>query len=108
MSTVNWYAVDMRLVPLAAAIAQMEGWFHCNSIAFKHHNPGNIEASHGVYETYDSAADGWQALLVDISDNAGKTLRQFITKYAPPEENDTTNYLAIVSGLSGIGPDEVL
>lgn len=108
MRAVNWNTVDMRLVALAAAIAHVEGYYSIHSVAFKHYNPGNLEASHGEFETYDNPADGFQALLVDITANCGTILRDFIAKYAPPVENDTASYLAIVSTLSGIGPDEEL
>ena len=36
------------------------------------------------------------------------TLREMIMRYAPPEENHTALYIAIVSELTGINPDERL
>ena len=36
------------------------------------------------------------------------TLREMITRYAPPEENHTAIYIDAVSNMTGIRPDEVL
>jgi hypothetical protein len=52
--------------------------------------------------------NGFIALVWDIEANRGKTLRAFIAKYAPPNENNTSLYLQVVSTLSGIGEDEIL
>jgi hypothetical protein len=50
----------------------------------------------------------FEALVADIAANTGKPLGAFIAKYAPPSENETSEYLQVVSTLSGIGPDELL
>jgi hypothetical protein len=53
---------------------------------------------------------GWAALNRQLQLNAsrGDTLEQFINRYAPPSENDTTNYLQyLVKGL-GVGASTLL
>jgi hypothetical protein len=57
------------------------------------------------FAVFDNATDGWNALDTDISSNAGLTLSQFISKYAPSSENDTQTYIANVSSWTGASPD---
>lgn len=97
-----------RYALLAACMMHVEGYYSIKSMAFRNRNPGNIEHANGTMRVYDSATAGFEALVADIAANAGSTLAQFISKYAPPIENNTSQYLAIVSQLSGIAPDEVL
>lgn len=93
---------------IAAAIAHCEGYFSVKSIAFRQNNPGNIRATPLSYKTYVSKQTGWSALLADIHANEGKTLREFITKYAPPSENNTDVYLNVMVLLTGIQPDDAI
>lgn len=99
---------SMRDHLLAACMMHVEGYYSTKSLAFRNHNPGNIEEKPGVYRVYPSALLGYEDLVADIGANHGKTLRAFLTKYSPPSENDTTMYLNVVSTLSGIGPDDIL
>jgi hypothetical protein len=86
----------------------MEGYFSTKSLSYRNHNPGNIERPDGTFKQYADVATGWQGLVTDIQANVGKTLTAFIYRYAPPSENDSATYLAVVSSLSGIGPQESL
>jgi len=100
--------MDPRSYLLAACMAHMEGYYSTNTLAFKNNNPGNIEKPGGGFQVYPSKVNGFIALVWDIEANRGKTLRAFIAKYAPPNENNTSLYLQVVSTLSGIGEDEIL
>lgn len=88
----------------------------------RRHNPGNIRitADRFVGEIHPSAdpafkqfrtlAYGYRAMFV-ILGNYNRlyglhTIRGIITRWAPPQENDTAAYIAAVSKLSGISPDE--
>lgn len=93
---------------LAACMMHEEGYYSTKSLAFRNHNPGNIESKPGVYKVYPTIILGYSSLVGDIIANVGKPLRAFIAKYAPPNENNTSLYLQVVSTLSGIGPDEIL
>lgn len=86
----------------------MEGYYSTKSLAFRNCNPGNIEDGHGAYRIYPDRLTGYEALVSDIEANKGKTLAEFIAKYAPPNENNTSAYLQIVSTLSGISAEDVL
>ena len=37
-----------------------------------------------------------------------KTIREFISRYAPPSENDTAGYVAFVAKETGIKPDAIV
>jgi hypothetical protein len=98
--------MNPRYALLAACMAHVEGYYSVKSLAFQRNNPGNIDIHEN--RSYPTKVAGFMALHDDILANAGKTLAQFIEKYAPPSENDSVFYLHEVSTLSGIGPDEVL
>jgi hypothetical protein len=100
--------MNPRYALLAACMMHVEGYYSVNSLAFRNHNPGNIEHGNGTMQIYPTALNGFQALLADIAANAGKPLNVFIAKYAPPNENNTSLYLQIVSTLSDIAPEELL
>lgn len=97
-----------RFALLAACMMHVEGFYSTESRAFRNHNPGNIEHADGTMRVYGSPVEGFEALVADIAANTGKPLGAFIAKYAPPSENETSEYLQVVSTLSGIGPDELL
>lgn len=88
------------------------GIFNCN--------PGNIRISKVKYlgeitpskdkafKQFESMAYGYRAmfvLLYTYSKNGYKTIRQMISRYAPPIENHTENYIKFVSERSGIFAD---
>lgn len=104
--------VESRYSLLAACMMHVEGYYSTKSPAYIHHNPGNImqfpAPGQHVLRTYDTIQDGYDALVQDIQANVGKPLNAFIAKYAPPNENNTSMYLQVVSTLSGIAPDESL
>lgn len=100
--------LNFRYVSLAAAIAHEEGFFVTKTLSYRNSNPGNIENADRSFKVFVSIEYGWKALYYDIAANAGKTLAAFLGKYAPPTENNTAEYLAVVSRLSGIQPDEIL
>jgi len=88
-------------------------------------NPGNIEKAGGqkwqglapksqqtdpVYCIFSDPVWGIRAIGVDFQTmqrrDGLKTLRQMITKWAPPNENDTEAYIADVARRSGEDPDK--
>ena len=87
-------------------------------------NPGNIRRSRVRYrgerhpstdasfKQFESMAWGYRAMFVLLDTYRKRyslnTLREMIMRYAPPEENHTALYIAIVSELTGINPDERL
>lgn len=105
---------------LCEAIARMEGWGVPNSRSRRNFNPGNIcygnfakrhgaTGSDGRFAIFPSAEVGFKALgeLLGAA-YSGLTLEEAIKKYAPPNENDTTNYAHLVSQWTGMGLDTVL
>ncbi len=93
--------------------------------ARKNLNPGNLQLS-GLkgkaigkdsqgYVIFATARDGWEALKRDVNWKLSghsatglgpkSTLRQFITVYAPPPINPTTEYVKFVSQQTGLPPD---
>lgn len=87
-------------------------------------NPGNIRRSRVRYrgerhpstdasfKQFESMAWGYRAMFVLLDAYRKRyslnTLREMIMRYAPPEENHTALYIAVVSELTGINPDERL
>jgi hypothetical protein len=82
------------------------------SLADKNNNPCNLMyvkqkgASKGFkgFAMFNSVEDGYQACInqVKIDQSRGLTLRKFITKYAPPHENDTWKYITTLASNLGI------
>ena len=87
-------------------------------------NPGNIRRSRVCYrgerhpstdaafKQFESMAWGYRAMFVLLDTYRKRyslnTLREMIMRYAPPEENHTALYIAVVCDLTGIHPDERL
>src|ERR1035437_499061 len=100
---------------LMNSIAQMEGWNVSGSIAQRNNNPGNLRSGvnqigsentvSGTFATFATPADGWAALQNQIDKQAGQgqTVRDFIYQYAPPSENNTSNYLNSLVADLGVG-----
>ena len=80
-------------------------------------NPGNIRLSKTTYlgevkpsrdrafKTFQTMAWGYRAMFVLLHTyrkNGYRTLRQMISRYAPPIENHTENYIASVSRWAGV------
>ncbi|CDG19984.1 Protein P5 [Xenorhabdus poinarii G6] len=93
------------------------------SRGIRNHNPGNIR--HGdkwqglrAHQTDDDfcqfTAPAWgiRAMLKILRNYERKydlnTIRQLISRWAPPNENDTENYINRVSGMTGIASDAVI
>lgn len=84
-------------------------------------NPGNIEKSSDVYQgeiipsqdkrfkQFKNMAYGYRAMFRILFTYTNRyrltTLRQWITRWAPPEENDTEAYIKTVSSGANISPD---
>lgn len=81
-------------------------------------NPGNVRYYAGndwlgqvgeyrgfaVFSSYEYGIRA-MAIIIAADIRAGKTLRQIISEYAPPSENDTGHYLRTVSARSGLSPE---
>ena len=62
---------------------------------------------------FESMAYGWRAAFVILCRTYyGKyklrTIRDIVTRWAPPKDNNTEAYIRHVSDYTGIGPDKVL
>lgn len=83
-------------------------------------NPGNIRQSSTryqgevvpsrdkVFKQFQTMAWGYRAMFVLLDSYRRKgylTIRQMVTRYAPPIENHTENYIRYVSEWSGVGGD---
>lgn len=82
----------------------------------RNNNPGNIEKSatpwqgkvQGTdprFETFDTPLNGIRALAKNIMAKKGRArnIRELITIWAPPSENDTEAYIRMVAAHTGIG-----
>lgn len=76
---------------LLEAIAQQEGYYDDDpgNRPRRNKNPGNLRGKEGFY-MYPSDDAGWAALGDLLDKNRGKTLRQYISQHAPPEDNNDT------------------
>lgn len=83
--------------------------------AARNNNPGNLRYAgqpgatkdkHG-FAVFATAQDGAQALYEQIlrDANRGLSATQFLTKYAPPDENDTRRYMARMRKALGAAAD---
>lgn len=100
-------------------IANMEGFNTSGTLADRNNNPGNLkyvgqagaigQDSRG-FAIFDSVESGWNALQrqIQLDASRGLTLREFTYKYAPPSENNTTNYLSYLTGNLGLSADTPL
>lgn len=88
----------------------------------RNHNPGNIKISpapwlgktspntDGTFEQFDTAEHGLRALCLILRNYHRlyglQTLRQYIERWAPNDENNTAAYLGAVCGLLNTDPDQ--
>jgi hypothetical protein len=92
-------------------------------IAYVHNNPGNLKfvgqdgASQGEpaedgghWAAFETPEDGVAALnrQIELDATRGKTVREFVTKYAPPNSNDTDTYIRQAAAALGGDPDAKL
>lgn len=105
------------------AIARKEGWLVATSRCRRNNNPGNLnfkrwQVSYGAtletgskprFAQFPSPSQGFAAmshLLTEVYQ--GVTVRNAITHWAPPTENDTEKYIVDVCEFTGLTPDTVL
>ncbi|WP_445494395.1 lytic transglycosylase catalytic [Photorhabdus sp. SF281] len=87
----------------------------------RNNNPGNLnfvgqrgatrENGEGRFARFETAFDGLRALSRQLTLYASRgltTVRDIITKYAPPEENDTEDYIAFLAKRLGVDPNAQL
>lgn len=100
---------------LAQLVACMEGFGRPGSIPTIRHNPGDLRHSPHSDHTglgpdeigrIDTDEHGWEDLerQLQLYANRGLTLIEMIAEYAPPNENDTENYLQFVCSELGCEP----
>jgi len=93
------------------------------SLGLRNNNPGNLRAlpngqtwkgQSGVnkgFVQFENLELGIRALLIDLSNKYKRglnTISKIISVYAPPSENDTSNYIATVSKITGLGANEII
>lgn len=91
----------------------------------RNNNPGNIRISttnwqgkiplsqntSGVFEQFYTYVYGVRAMIKNMMtwhSRGMNTIRLLVSKWAPPNENDTAAYIAYVAQQTGFGPDQVL
>lgn len=109
---------------LLEAIASMEGFGTAGSRATRNNNPGNIEwgefaRRHGAtrieeipvgyvskprFAYFPDAESGFRAMRERLTTGMykGLTVREAISKWAPPSENDTEAYIGYVCRKAGV------
>lgn len=90
---------------------------------FKNNNPGNIRLNPYIqwegqidgedqsFVKFKSMAFGIRALmklLINYHKRGYNTISKIINRYAPPYENNTSNYIEIISRKMGISKDSIL
>ena len=94
------------------------------SRGLRNRNPGNIRRSGSrfrgevvpgrdtSFKEFETMAWGYRAMFVLLDGyrrrHALSTIRQFITRYAPPSENFTDGYIRFVARTAGIDADTPL
>lgn len=65
-----------------------------------------------AFKQFESLAWGYRAVFVLLDTyrvrHELRTIREMISRWAPPSENRTDTYIRAVAGDTGIGPDEPL
>jgi len=105
---------------IAQAIATYEGYYQPGSLAARNNNPGNLR-SWGTapvvdgYAQFDTAGDGWRALVrqVELNISRGLSLFEFFggkpgvySGYAPAADNNQpAAYAQYVAGRVGVPVD---
>jgi hypothetical protein len=94
-------------------------------LSVRNNNPGNLRAvgRNEGFQQFASAQEGLEAmrndLRVKVTGQSGAmrsaygegykpTLRNLVSVYAPPSENDTNKYVSFVAQKSGLNPDQPL
>lgn len=92
--------------------------------AERNHNPGNIRrcgvryrgerrpSCDPAFKEFESDEWGYRAMFVLLESYRRRygidTLRAIVTRWAPPIENDTENYIIFVAKRAEVDPDAVL
>lgn len=100
---------------LATLISHEEGFGLAGTLPTRNNNPGDLR--HSPHSTHtadapnaigkiDTVEDGWADLELQLTEYAerGLTLKELFAVYAPPTENNTSQYEAFV--LKGLGLTE--
>ena len=84
-------------------------------LAYVNNNPGNLKyvgqpgsvPGKKGFAKFSTPQAGYDALVrqIKLDANRGLTIAQFVSKYAPPTENDTRQYIAQVASATGAGPN---
>lgn len=87
----------------------------------RNNNPGNIKTGEGwkgvvgndgVFDIFADDTWGLRALAMDLTAKINRdgltTIRQIVSVYAPPSENDTLSYIQAVSDTTGLPADQQL
>jgi len=92
----------------------------------RNNNPGNLkrttiqwqgkvpfsDSTDGTFEQFYKYKYGIRAMIKDLQNDyrvdGMRTLKKLITAYAPSSENNTSSYIAEVSGWTGINPNAIL
>ncbi len=77
----------------------------------RNYNFGNMRAQGGGWQTFGSAEEGVQATAANLRDYQNKgfnTVRKIVTRWAPPNENDTEKMISQATALMGVGENEPL
>jgi hypothetical protein len=88
------------------------------NLAQRNNNPGNLifvgqrgaEKGERSFARWPTPEEGWVGLLrqVELDQGRGLTMREFITKYAPPTENDSITYIRNMCRWLNCKPDSML
>lgn len=92
------------------------------SRGYRNNNPGNIRINGDKFQSevipsqdkefkqFESMAYGYRAIFKILRNYQINyklnTIRQMISRWAPKKENDTANYISVVSEISGIPADD--
>ena len=105
---------------LACAIATQEGYFHAGSVPQVQHNPGDLRFAGQLNASRPPNVPTGSPIAVFSSDGAGvaglfrqlwlqvasgQTVRQIVSQWAPPTENNTSLYLQDVLLWTGLPAD---
>lgn len=86
----------------------------------RNHNPGDLEygkfardhgatGSDGRFAIFPDDATGFAAMkALLLTHYKGMTLEAALNEYAPPVENATNQYLALVCKMTGASPDTII
>ncbi len=87
-------------------------------LSYVNNNPGNLRFAdqtgavqgQGGFAKFPTPADGFRALKkqIQIDGGRGLSLAQFINKFAPPSENNTTQYIQQIASNLGLNPSAKL